>query len=103
MKAEGVQLQSEQKCRKVLLVAKETGTAVHGKTSDMGYFLFLPKKEIEGGLKWGEQAIFEDCDTLQAVMDQEFAKSFTPGPEKMGRWTEKKEGRRQRLVAMANP
>lgn len=51
----------------------------------------------------GEQAIFEDCDTLQAVMDQEFAKSFTPGPEKMGRWTKKKEGRKQRLVARANP
>lgn len=55
MKAEGVQLQSEQKCRKVLLVAKETGTAVHGKTSDMGYFFFCRKRRLREGLNGGNR------------------------------------------------
>lgn len=36
--------------KRAVVGAKETGTAEHGMTSDMGYFLFLQKKEIEAGL-----------------------------------------------------
>lgn len=55
------------KMQKAVVTRKETGTAEHGKTSDMGYFLFT---EGDGGRAlMGGEAICEDCDTLQTVMD----------------------------------
>lgn len=47
MKAEGARCESEQKMQKAVVARKETGTAEHGKASDMGYFLFT--EEGDGG------------------------------------------------------
>lgn len=54
MKAEGARCESEQKkMQKAVVARKETGTAEHGKTSDIGYFLFTEEGDEGRALMGG--------------------------------------------------
>lgn len=97
MKAEAAQCESEQKCRKLLWLEKKLGQLSTERLQTWSGF-FSQRKGMEGRPKWGGMLIW-DCDTLRAVSEEKFAKSFTPG----GREDEKMDrGERRQRTEISN-